>query len=326
MLRDLSGGDRMAAIRSMKKARHTVFSALLAVLCAGCAWRDPAAGISVKRPTDVRINGFRRTYELHLPDGYKPEQTVPLLVAVHGAFSTAEKMEQETGFSALADEYGFIAAYPNGMGIAGLLQHWNAGHCCGKAAKDGIDDVGFLRTVIEDIRKNFLIDRVYMIGFSNGGMLVHRFAAEQSGGLAGAAVVAGAIGGRASKEEAIWQIPEPEAPVPMLIIHSRTDAHVPYDGGGSSRRSTNEREYLSVDEAVAFWAKHNRCGQSVETVEMNEALVERQRWTGEAPVELYALENWPHVWPGPFFSDRGDLNGFDASAVILRFFGIKKIE
>jgi len=309
---------------SMKKTRNTVLGFLLITLAAGCAWRDPAAGMTVKRPIDLRINGLRRTYELRLPEGYDPNRKLPLVVAVHGAFSTAKKMEQETQFSELADEYGFIAAYPNGMGIGGLVQHWNAGHCCGKAAKDDLDDVGFLTAVIEDVQRDFPVDRVYMTGFSNGGMLVHRFAAERSALLSGAAVVAGSIGGRASTNEEVWRIPEPELPVPMLIMHSRTDAHVPYNGGGSSKRSDDEREYLSVNEATQFWLKNNQSGKGEEQSTKIGSNVTHRQWNGEFPVHLYTLNEWPHVWPGPFFRQKGELDGFDGSREILRFFGIEK--
>jgi hypothetical protein len=38
------------------------------------------------------------------------------------------------------------------FGIMGFLQHWNAGHCCGKTADDNWDDVGFVTAALEDVR------------------------------------------------------------------------------------------------------------------------------------------------------------------------------
>jgi len=72
-------------------------------------------------------------------------------LALHGAFGTAGTMERQSGFSELADREGFVVAYPNGIGLFGHLQHWNAGHCCGRAEMDRVDDVGFLRYVIRDV-------------------------------------------------------------------------------------------------------------------------------------------------------------------------------
>ena len=91
-------------------------------------------------------------------------------------------MEKFSGFSALADREKFLVLYPDGMGLFGYLQHWNAGHCCGKAAKDKVDDVGFIAAAIEDVCDHLRVDRsrIYMLGFSNGGMMAYRFAAEKT--------------------------------------------------------------------------------------------------------------------------------------------------
>ena len=147
------------------------------------------AAMTYDAKVDVRFHGFRRTYHVHLPPGYHAARPLPMVVVVHGAFDTAKGMERFTGFSALADQENFIALYPNGIGILGYLQHWNAGHCCVKAAADGIDDVGFLTKVIEDACARLAVDRrrIYMTGFSNGGMMVHRFAAERGDLLAAVA-------------------------------------------------------------------------------------------------------------------------------------------
>jgi polyhydroxybutyrate depolymerase len=172
------------------------------LIMTGCATYFPMdhveGGKTYKNAVDIRINGFRRTYLVHIPSGYKAETPLPLVVVIHGAFDTAEGMEKITRFSQLADREGFMVLYPNGMGLLGFLQHWNAGHCCGKAADDQVDDVGFVAAAIEDVCVRFKVDRdrIYMMGFSNGGMLTHRFAAERGDLLAAAAPMAASIGGK----------------------------------------------------------------------------------------------------------------------------------
>jgi len=80
-------------------------------------------------------------------------------------------MENWSGWSQLADREGFIVIYPEGIGLLGFLQHWNAGHCCGKAAEDDWDDVAFIEAAINGVSIQYEIDkhRIYMVGFSNGG-------------------------------------------------------------------------------------------------------------------------------------------------------------
>ena len=170
------------------------------VFVAGCASNLPRSHRVVGPKTylgkvDIRINGFRRTYRVHIPPGYHADIQLPLVVVIHGAFDTAEGIEKISKFSRLADKEKFVVLYPNGFGLMGFLQHWNAGHCCGKAADDQLDDVGFIATAIEDVASRFNIDRarIYMVGFSNGGMLAYRFAAEKSELLAAVAPLAASI-------------------------------------------------------------------------------------------------------------------------------------
>jgi poly(3-hydroxybutyrate) depolymerase len=101
--------------------------------------------------------------------------------------------DRRSGWSRLADREGFIV-YPEGIGILGFLQHWNAGHCCGKAVEDNWNDVAFIEAAIDGTCRQYAVDkrRIYMIGFSNGGMMTYRFAAERSSLLAAAASVSGA--------------------------------------------------------------------------------------------------------------------------------------
>ena len=56
----------------------------------------------------------------------------------------------------------------------------NGGGCCGRPAKESIDDVGFISAAVADIAKNIGIDasRVYATGMSNGGIMSYTLACE----------------------------------------------------------------------------------------------------------------------------------------------------
>ena len=290
------------------------------------ATKRPSAG--THRIQSVEIpEGKPRSYLLHVPSRWQGRPSLSLVVALHGAFSTAKKFARESGWSALAESEGFLVAYPEGFGLFGLLQHWNAGHCCGKAAADNFDDVGFIDAVIDDICAVFPVDpqRIYITGFSNGGMLVHRYAAERSARIAAAAAVGAAVGGRASADRPIWTPPAPAVAVPMLIMHGRDDGNVPY-GGGRASQGNSKREYLSVNEAVAFWVQQNGC-KRVSHKTLQEGTIAVEKWQGgdaKAEVLRYAINGWGHQWPGPYFikrlSDGDPLHGFDATRQIWEFF------
>lgn len=310
----------------------SVFTLLFVVLLAGCAVNLPPGGQAgpgtYQGSVDIKLNGFRRSYLVHVPSGYSPGTPLPLVVVLHGAFDTAEGMAEVSGFSQLAERNNFIVLYPNGMGLFGFLQHWNAGHCCGKAAADELDDVGFVASTIEDISRHLSVDRrrIYLTGFSNGGMLVYRFAAERGDLLAAAAPLAASIGGRAATDAPLWTIPKPVRPVPLLVIHGLADDDIRYAGGVSLHRG-GERTFLPVEESLAFWVEHNQCNsQAVERRLYRDRVIEKT-WSGcreGADVTLNLLKGWGHVWPGGQFtaalSDDDPLADFDAAATIWEFF------
>lgn len=277
---------------------------------------------------DIKLMGASRNYLLHIPENIRQGDRLPLVIALHGAFSTGRVFEKQTGFSRLADREAFIVAYPSGgLGLFGFLKHWNAGHCCGKAAADNVDDVGFLLAVIDDIKGRFPIDttRIYMTGFSNGGMLAYRFAAEKTDILAAAAPMAASAGGRAGKNDPLWIIPQPADKLPMIVFHATDDLNVPFSGGISPKKG-GEREYLSVEESLDIWIRANNCNPDAKVETLYGGRVHKFIWNENQPdeISLYAIDHWGHKWPGKFFTDRlkpdDSLKGFDAAEIIWEFF------
>jgi polyhydroxybutyrate depolymerase len=315
--------------------RHVLAGLALACALTGCATGRalPPAGAS---PGTWRVaagalkNGSPRSYLLHVPSGYRRDRSYPLVVVLHGAFATAREMEQRTGWSALADREGFVVAYPEGgWGVLGLLQHWNAGHCCGKAADENEDDVGFVALVVQDAARAVPVDpaRVYLTGFSNGGMLVYRAIAERTELFAAAAPLAAAHGGRSSAAAPLWVTPEPRGPLPVLVMHGLADANVPFAGGVSPKKG-GEREYLPAMDAVRFWVRADGLAPDPVVERLNGGVVTRSSWFGPgaaAPqVVLYTIAGWDHRWPGGTATAglpaTDPLAGFDATAIIWDFF------
>lgn len=275
---------------------------------------------------------FARQYRVHIPRQYDPEFASPLVVVVHGAFSNAEETARHSGFSDLAERKGFIVVYPEGMGLFGLLQHWNAGHCCGRAEQIGLDDVDFIERVIIEVCQKLNIDqqRIYMAGMSNGGMLTHRFAAERSSWLAAAAVVSGVSGSMRSPDSIPWQLPVPQHPVPILIMHGLEDEIVPYRGGISPQKG-GTRHFLPVSESVSFWRIHNQCPPLSERTYLLSGSIILDYWhcdTSGADVYFYTLKDWGHSWPSPYYTDglSGDnpMKSFYSAEILWDFFDVRR--
>ncbi len=300
---------------------------------------DVAAGEKMALPgthkytTSTRVMGFRRTFRVHVPPGYDGTRAMPMVVAIHGAFSSSRKLERESGFSDLADREGFIVLYPNAIGLFGLLRHWNSGHCCGKARRDEIDDVTYVASLVERVRSRLNVDprRIYVAGYSNGGMLTHRIAATRGPEFAAYAVVSGTIGGEPNKKEAEWILPRPVEAVPILLIHGRADENVPYEGGRGPR-SVGDSSTISVARSVGLWVERNECASDPHSERSMNDQVLTETWSGcdnDADVVLMTIEPLMHQWPGPLFSEtleRDDaLRGFDGAQAIWNFFRVRSL-
>src|SRR5208282_2572641 len=163
-----------------------------------------------------------RTYLLHLPPVYDGKRLLPLVIVLHGGGGNAPGAVRMTGFSEKADKGGFVVVYPNGSGrLKTRLLTWNSGNCCGYALDNNVDDVGFIRALIDELVKTRSIDpkRVYATGMSNGGMMTYRLGCELSDKIAAIAPVAGAL----SVENC-----QPTNPVSVIIFHGTADEHVLY--------------------------------------------------------------------------------------------------
>ena len=207
----------------------------------------------------VTVGQRECTYLLHLPPTNDGKRSLPLVIKVllHGGGGNAEGAARMTGFSEKADKEGFVVAYPNGSGrLKTRLLTWNSGNCCGYAMDQDIDDVGFIRVLIDELMKTRAIDpkRAYVTGMSNGGMMTYRLGCDLSDKIAAIAPVAGAL----NVENC-----EPANPVSVIIFHGTADEHVLYNGGEPIRKvDRHSRVDKAVSHAVSFWVKHDGCSQT----------------------------------------------------------------
>ena len=118
----------------------------------------------------IDMGGRERSYLLHVPPSYESGRPLSLVLAFHGGATDAAFMARFCGLNEKADQAGFAVVYPNGTGETSRLLTWNAGNCCGYARRHNIDDVGFVRAILDELLTTRSIDerRVYATGMSNG--------------------------------------------------------------------------------------------------------------------------------------------------------------
>jgi polyhydroxybutyrate depolymerase len=265
-----------------------VVLSLLSMRSQGDEWKAGDHVLSLK------VGDRERTYLLHLPPAYDGKRLLPLVIVLHGGGGNAPGAVHMTGFSGKADKEGFVIVYPNGSGrLKNRLLTWNSGNCCGYALDNDVDDVGFIRALIDELEKTQAIDprRVYATGMSNGGMMTYRLACELSDKIAAAAPVAGALN---------LDNCRPAHPVSMIIFHGTADEHVLYDGGEPLKKAdTHRRVDKSVSYAVAFWVKRDGCSETPQREEKRSIRTEIYRGGKDGTeVALYTVKGGGHAWPG----------------------------
>ncbi|GMW03573.1 MAG: esterase [Candidatus Hydrogenedentota bacterium] len=271
--------------------------------------------------------GLIRSYRLYLPYALKSEDTVPLLIGLHGSSNTSVQFASETGFDMIADANHFIFACPDA-----IEGNWGDGRHDPAVPSQylGIDDVDFIRALVEKLIDTYPIDptRVYITGISNGGMMALRLACEASDVFAAAAPVMGNM-----PMDLIPQC-KPAHPMPIQFINGMSDPIVPYAGGYIYLLGVYRGRVESVDKSVAFWAQHNACDAALPDVWLPDVDANdgTQIWKREylhgtdgAEVVLYAIHGGGHDWPSHFNSPIRELftgnntQDINASQVIWEF-------
>ncbi|HEY6241301.1 MAG TPA: alpha/beta fold hydrolase [Burkholderiales bacterium] len=273
-----------------------------ALLCAGLACEAHAVALA---PGDHRFTvaagGMERSYIVHVPPAPAGSAVV---INFHGGGGEAESHQKYVRMDALADREGFITVYPYGTGASKTrLLTWNAGTCCGSAARNKVNDVGFVAALLDDLALRTPYDqgRVYATGLSNGAMMVYRLAAELPERIAAIAPVAGMMAPETFKAV---------RPVPIVHIHSVDDPRALYQGGlGPPFPFTSARVmHLPVEETMSKWIGFEGCGRRPVEGERREWRTRAGMHTatriafsgcrGGAEVLLWKLTGAGHVWPG----------------------------
>jgi polyhydroxybutyrate depolymerase len=268
-------------------------------------------------PGQLRIGGRPRSFAIRLPPA--ADGPIPLVIVLHGNTPDGGGwlMRQWTTFDKQADVRGFAVAYPDGHGGC-----WADGRGVTTADEAGVDDVGFLASLIDWSAERYgtFSDRVVVAGLSNGAFMAHRMALEASAQVAVLAAVAGGL------PAALREVPPAHA-VSAMLIHGTADTISPI-GGGYSRHLGPHGERrgrtLSLAETASFWRTVDRCPPGpwpTNTTEFSSRNTAAGGAGGTAVAE-WTVHGGGHTWPGatpaPGWAEP-TTQEFDAAEEICRF-------
>jgi polyhydroxybutyrate depolymerase len=315
---DGAGGDSFTATSTTSDARASSTSTSQPAVPPKPAVRPTAATIDATLRTP---DGRDRTYHVYAPTSVTSGQSgnrVPLLVALHGGLGSGAQFERSSGFDGLAEANGFIVVYPDGAGVgpAATNKTWNAGACCGGAVRQGVDDVAFIRMLIERLQSTYPIEpaRTYAAGHSNGGMLAYRLACELADEIVAVGVQSSALELDGCR---------PAQPVSLLHIHGAADENVPLAGGKGPKALSGVSYNPPMDGARTI-ARLDQCPTPRTSTDPSNPDISIETWDPCADgteVRFLTVAGASHAWMGdrPARAGTTPYRGLDSAAVIWGF-------
>jgi polyhydroxybutyrate depolymerase len=248
----------------------------------------------------VSSGGYDRQAEVVIPKVYEAGKKLPLVLLFHGAGGSGASMLDANRWAAKAEKEGFIAVAPNGLAARPRLassfainpQVWNSGQLNPDGPRAKIDDVAYVRTLLDDLQKRIGFDerKVFAAGHSNGGGMSFVLANEMSDRVRAIAPVSCIL----SIDE-----PKPERPVPTLFILGDADPLVPLAGGEVELR-WGKKTNPPVDEFLARWAKGLGCAETPALISESDQLKrsEYRSANGGPSLKYVLIKGQGHGWAG----------------------------
>ena len=265
-------------MRSIRSRAVTIAAFLVAAaLCpfGGVAGAVAPTPTQVRSTHEVTVAGLRRSWLEIAPVG-AVANTVPIIVVLSGINATAAGEAVRDGFVPLVTTNRVELIYP-----VSILKSWNAGGCCGKAAKENVNDVAFLEALVSHVDPTYRRP-IYLVGYSNGGRLAYALACKTPK-LFGATAIMKAM-------------PDPSCvvsrPQTILQIDSTNDNHIAYLPG----EPATEQPAATTQVARLRQALH--CSAAVLKVVLGALLLEE--WNlcaSHNRLEFAIYTGGKHGWP-----------------------------
>jgi len=317
--------DRMGGLGTTTGASTGLSETLMGKLGGSLGTATPRAPVAVPNGARFEERVFTnvagsRPYKLYVPSTYAGEP-LPLVVMLHGCTQSPDDFAAGTQMNELAEEMGFLVAYPGQTQAANMQKCWNWFNAADQQRDGGEPSLiaGITRAVIDEFAVS--PGRVYIAGLSAGGAAAAIMGATypdlyaavgvHSGLACGAARdMVSAFGAMKQGGGAVAVRAGSGQPVPTIIFHGDRDTTV---------HPVNGDEVATQAKAGAVHRTEADRGMSqggmtfTRTVHRDDA--------GRAMLEQWVLHGAGHAWSGG--STNGsytDPKGPDASREMLRFF------
>lgn len=243
----------------------------------------PVRDMSHLTKYEARVDGAARTWYAYIPPGEKTKK-LPLVIALHGITNNGEKFMEMTGWDLTAEKNGFAVVTPTGY-----MNRWNFGQ-----SESYPSDIQFIQHILNEIKKECEIDeeRIYLMGFSMGGAMVHSLQCELPHTFAASASFSGYLaekdedtvvllkGGNSGKDA--YKNKRTDIPRIMWMFYGEEEKPQEYPG--------------NLESAREFWLQVMKCKEDNKTCIRSNGEVEEWAYPGEAgELRIIAQKNTGHA-------------------------------
>lgn len=209
--------------------------------------------------TRIQTGGKWREAFIYVPDGMKENR--PLVIAAHGMGDNIDNLKASAQWELVADTANFAVVYPQGDG-----SQWDI---------NGMTDINFMLDIIKKMSEDYKIDesRVYMTGFSMGGMLTYHIINNVADKFAAFGPISGYN---------LWgEKFNCSRPVPICHVHGQEDSFVDYNG---------------VPAIIKGFANKDNCNPTPEVTQVSNICTKTRYKDGDCGTEvvLYSVKNRWH--------------------------------
>lgn len=242
----------------------------------------------------ITVDGLERIYHVFVPAGYDADMPAPLVLALHGAGGNSFEMATLSGFSVLGGQTGTLVVFPDAVD-----DFWRYVEGISEPDYEEVDDVSFISAVLDAVATDYNVDetRLYVVGWSNGGMMAERLRCSMADRFAAVATVG------ATMSYQLAQLCLGADPIPTMSIIGTQDENFP-QGGTAEVNNGVLISLFSHAQTLRFLATLNGCDASgtaanvgVEGSQYEVALQMPDNCPSDAPVLMYSIIGAGHEWP-----------------------------
>ena len=254
-------------------------------------------------PLSLTHDDLEREAILYVPESWSPDAPTPVLLNFHGYGGTMADHMEEADFRPIADEEGFVVVVPQGSLLEGS-PHWN-NSAPSDDNKSDADDFGFVEALLERVGELVPVDadRVYAVGYSNGGMMSFGLSCYRSELIAAVGSVSGAM----LDDIGVGCTPGPTS---VITLHGTADYVLPYGGAEGMRSATEVVDYWNGINQITGDPTESTTSSGGNTVESFVYV----GGTGGTEVHHHRVVDGGHVWLDV------NIDGADTNRLLWDFF------